>query len=92
MYISENKMIIYDILHGYFTPHTQNSRRQGHFILAKSSSWITDFRSSGLRLYMLRLIKITRTNFFKTQRRAVKRIVTKGQRTRKGKILEDRFR
>lgn len=62
----------------FHTSYSQNSRGEGHFILAKSSPWITDFRISGLRLYRLRLIKIARINCFRTQRRAVKRMMREG--------------
>lgn len=54
---------------------------------------ITDFRSSRLRLYMLRVIEATRTKFFKRQRKVVKRMTTEGQeRIRKVEVLEERFR
>lgn len=50
---------------------------------------ITDCRISRLRLYMLRVIKATRTKFFKRQRRVVKRMMTEGQgRIRKVEMLK----
>lgn len=91
LYMIENSRIIYDTSHVCFIPNTQKNQGSKAILYQPILPQITDFRSNRFRLYMLRVIKATRTTFFKRQ--VVKRMMADGRgRIRKVKKLEERFR